>query len=751
MREMGRSRHMTHREKVHISLVILPICMLALFGCISGWIYVNEMEEQVYKSMEMAGLQVSADCDIFMRQVTQVYGEMMKREDIQVILHDKMPSMQQYSDLKNLIGQLRGPEYLNAYIDGFSYVNLKHEWVLSNKGLYTFEQLENVEEVKGLLEEELGGQSWKRNFWYNGMEQKHSDSHYQITLSGMSYVILQPMIGMPIEGVLLVNIKMDKFFQGQGLMGYKLRVQDSKGNVVYSSSEEMAGWPGREFLRYDTVSEGTGWVYSLYSEPVSFWHILGGLMVLFSLLLVCLMLILVYANRARERIWKPVSQLVDQTRKFSQDDREVTDELLYLQQNLTVLFHDREEMEQQLKQHASQLSEYFMRRLLAGDVQEQMEQIGIAVCNWYCVIVVSMEEQEPGILESKMLLLAHDIPGDILHIMLMEPYWNGRNIVCLAGGDTKESLAGDIDMFLQELETYMEKALDCVVHVAVSREYENILRTNYAYYECQEALKSSILLKEQNENPGRVRPIYCEDMSRQTETRVIYNINLEKKLEEAIGEGDLEKSLLLVEEFVSWMEKSKVRSYELSMILYHFLTNILTTVNNAGISVNEVFKNARQNIYRGLYMLYRPSEIRDFFQKDVLEPVIACINVSRANSADLVWNKIVALVEEKQGNITLNECADYLGYHPGYVWRIMKSRGNVTFAEYLSAYKLRLAKQLLEETDISVANIAEQLHYSSAQNFIRFFSKSEGITPGKYRNLHRKLEEDNTREDRRES
>lgn len=739
---MGKGRHMTHREKIHISLIVLPICMLVLFGCVSGWIYVNEMESQVYKSMEMAGLQVSADCDAFIKQISQVYGELVKQEDIRKILKEEMPSMRQYSDLKNLMGQLWGPEYLNAYINGFSYVNLEHEWVLSNKGLYTFDHLENVEKIKILLEEEVDGQNWKRNFWYNGTGQKVPDNHYQITLSGMSYVILQPMIGMSIEGVLLVNVKMDDFFQRQGLMGYELLVLDSQGNEVYCSSEAVPEQPGRKFLQYDTVSEATGWVYILYSEPVNSLHILGGLMVLFSLVMVCLMLILLCANRAREKIYRPVSQLVDQTRRFSQDEGEVTDEFLYLQHNISVLFHNKEEMEQQLKQYASQLSEYFMRRLLAGelaeDVQEQMGQIGIPVCKWYCVIVVSMEGQEQGGLESKMLLLAHDIPGDIIQALLLEPYWNGRNIVLLAGGDTQESLARNIDDFLQGLEAYVEMALECVVHVAVSREYDDVLRTNYAYYECQEALKSSILLEEEHENPGKVRPVYFEDVSRQMEMRVIYNTNLEKKLEEAIGEGDLEKSLLLIEEFVSWLEKSKVRSYELSMMLYHLLTDILTAVNNAGISVNEVFQNARQNIYRGLYMRYRPLEIRDFFQREVIEPVIAYINASRVSSADLVWNKIVALVEEKQGNVTLNECADYLGYHPGYIWRIMKSRGNVTFAEYLSAYKLRLAKQMLEETDISVANIAEQLSYSSAQNFIRFFSKNEGVTPGKYRNAHGK-------------
>ena len=38
--------------------------------------------------------------------------------------------------------------------------------------------------------------------------------------------------------------------------------------------------------------------------------------------------------------------------------------------------------------------------------------------------------------------------------------------------------------------------------------------------------------------------------------------------------------------------------------------------------------------------------------------------------------------------------------------------------------------------NLSVADIATQLNYTNAQNFIRFFSKGTGVTPGKFRKLY---------------
>lgn len=59
-----------------------------------------------------------------------------------------------------------------------------------------------------------------------------------------------------------------------------------------------------------------------------------------------------------------------------------------------------------------------------------------------------------------------------------------------------------------------------------------------------------------------------------------------------------------------------------------------------------------------------------------------------------------------------------------------------SFMDYLEEYKINEAKRLLLQTDKTVAEIAQELNYTNAQNFIRFFSKSTGVTPGKFRKLY---------------
>lgn len=96
------------------------------------------------------------------------------------------------------------------------------------------------------------------------------------------------------------------------------------------------------------------------------------------------------------------------------------------------------------------------------------------------------------------------------------------------------------------------------------------------------------------------------------------------------------------------------------------------------------------------------------------------------------YSQILAQIRAKSGNVTLEECSSALNYHPSYIWKILKRKGT-TFTELVNREKLALASQYLEDPELSIADIAQALHYSSPQNFIRFFSKYKHITPGEYR------------------
>ena len=84
--------------------------------------------------------------------------------------------------------------------------------------------------------------------------------------------------------------------------------------------------------------------------------------------------------------------------------------------------------------------------------------------------------------------------------------------------------------------------------------------------------------------------------------------------------------------------------------------------------------------------------------------------------------------------ISNTEVGAIFGYHPFYVSTVIKEKRGMTLHQYVVAYRMRLAKNLLECTDKTVAEIAEQTGFADASYFTKSFKAAFGKTPKEWRN-----------------
>ena len=99
-----------------------------------------------------------------------------------------------------------------------------------------------------------------------------------------------------------------------------------------------------------------------------------------------------------------------------------------------------------------------------------------------------------------------------------------------------------------------------------------------------------------------------------------------------------------------------------------------------------------------------------------------------------VEKEMVSYIQQNYtGKILLREFGEQFHLSEKYISRYFKEHFHITLSQYVTYLRLEHAKQMLQETDISVTEVAMQSGYQNISYFIRSFKKTYGVSPLKYR------------------
>ena len=102
-----------------------------------------------------------------------------------------------------------------------------------------------------------------------------------------------------------------------------------------------------------------------------------------------------------------------------------------------------------------------------------------------------------------------------------------------------------------------------------------------------------------------------------------------------------------------------------------------------------------------------------------------------------VEKEMVSYIQQNfTGKILLKEFGKQFHLSEKYISRYFKEHFHITISQYVTYLRLEHAKQLLQDTDISVTEVAMQSGYQNVSYFIRSFKKTYGMSPLKYRNKY---------------
>ncbi|MBQ6221293.1 MAG: helix-turn-helix transcriptional regulator [Solobacterium sp.] len=117
---------------------------------------------------------------------------------------------------------------------------------------------------------------------------------------------------------------------------------------------------------------------------------------------------------------------------------------------------------------------------------------------------------------------------------------------------------------------------------------------------------------------------------------------------------------------------------------------------------------------------------------------VACEAVRRFRSGRYslpVYSAVYNIERHYHSELRIEEMAEHLGLSTPYFIRLFKKETQMTPNEYLVKYRLKIAADLLQNSNFSISQISSEVGFQDSNYFTRCFRKQYQVTPTQYRNF----------------
>ncbi|MGD9807168.1 MAG: helix-turn-helix transcriptional regulator [Deferribacterales bacterium] len=123
----------------------------------------------------------------------------------------------------------------------------------------------------------------------------------------------------------------------------------------------------------------------------------------------------------------------------------------------------------------------------------------------------------------------------------------------------------------------------------------------------------------------------------------------------------------------------------------------------------------------------------------ILEEVFMCVNRPQSEDAQELFESVSAFIHENYMNeITVSGLAEQNGVNENRLFYVFSKHAGMGPGDYLTAYRLNRAKELLITTDSPIGEVASRTGYFDPLYFSRIFRKRFGFSPSAVREQYRK-------------
>ncbi|MFD0717513.1 helix-turn-helix domain-containing protein [Paenibacillus sp. GCM10027626] len=532
-----------------------------------------------------------------------------------------------------------------------------------------------------------------------------------------------------------------------------IHLEDQNGTPIINTNESQVG---SEIS--SAISAYTGWIihsgmrdgglFYVFSRIHWIWlGIIGGT------LLICL----IWLIAATRRNYRPVEMIVEQIRQFAKQKSQLLtvsggqDEFRFIETALNRLIEQTNLYDRKRQEDLHYRRQYFFQKTLTGskaispedwagelngldvDKLHDLEGLVVAVIeiDKYQTFTNVYHQQDQGLLKFVVKSVVNEI-ADKYDVPVWSEWISNERLGVLYGtaSDGADSLLTFKSMG-EELREWVESHLHFSVTTGIGSSVEEVSEISLSYEDAINALKYKTVL-------GCAGTFLYSEMNAKSPDIIYSNLDIVRKLTSCFKQNNEEWELIFEDIFANL--RDNLSSKEEIAIAINYLNYHLNQ------SLKEMAYDYRGRwdleIYPKLSEAVKTFETLDEIKEQVRELLMEAFGhiqkMREKRSGHSLIQDIKLYIEGSYAdpNLSLQLISDHFQLNTKYVSQLFKEEMGEKFVDYLALLRIRHARQLLEQTQASIQDIATQVGYTHSLSFIRMFKKVMTVTPGDYRKQH---------------
>lgn len=378
----------------------------------------------------------------------------------------------------------------------------------------------------------------------------------------------------------------------------------------------------------------------------------------------------------------------------------------------------------------------FRNRILSSNIKKQLLQFGYPTGDvaLYVILIqiddlgVRSEDARDVLLLSIEELVTEIIPTKDRMRPIILDHETQATVITLA--KNRNNKKAQLIAYCETIQKMAYEFLKIKISFGISKQYPQYDQISLAEDDAREALHFRI-------NLGPESIIFYDELTSNFDEKVMmkYPTEEERLLLDHIRSGSKEEIIFSFNQALDFIFAANTSPVLLETAILKFANNVMVFGQQLGADAEVIHQNRR--VYSELINTDNRQKIYHLLLESLILPIAQSTQDKTNQELFSISEKMVHLVHQQYDqNLTLDDVSAQLHYNATYLSSIFKKERGLNFGDFLQNYRLEVAKKWLLETDMTIKDMASRLQYNNPQNFIRFFKKFEGMTPGEYRKEH---------------